>query len=146
MSRSNGMAESNVKDMKKIIRANLSTNGVLDKASALNGLLTFRNTPRSATGKSPAEIIFGQPIRDSLPRSRQHLLPEFRYQAQRSHFEKDERKKLDADKTGPTAEVPLLKPRTPVRIQNPLTKKMDEDRVCCKFWLQPKRVHCQNRS
>jgi hypothetical protein len=92
MSRSNGIAESNVKDMKKIIRANISTNGILDKASALNGLLTFRNTPRSATGKSPAEIIFGQPIHDSLPRSRQHLLPEFRYHAEKTHFENEERK------------------------------------------------------
>jgi hypothetical protein len=53
--------------MKKIIRANVSSAGVLDKSSAIAGLQMFRNTPRSPTDLSPAQIIFGHKIRDSLP-------------------------------------------------------------------------------
>ena len=123
MPRSNGIAEVNVKEMKKLIRANISTNGVLDRASTLNGLLTFRNTPRAGTGKSPAELIFGQPIRDSLPMRRDQLLPMHRYHTEARLFEHEERKKPDADRYGPTAELPLLKPHTPVRIQDPITKR-----------------------
>ena len=75
MPRSNGVAESGVKEMKKLIRANLSSSGILNKASAISGIQMFRNTPRTTTGESPAQLIFGRDIRDSLPCNRQHLLP-----------------------------------------------------------------------
>jgi hypothetical protein len=42
---SNGIAESGIKEMKKLIRADLSTNDVLNMPSAIAGLQMFRNTP-----------------------------------------------------------------------------------------------------
>ena len=125
MPRSNGVAEAAVKQMKKIIRANISSNGVLDRASALAGLQLFRNTPRSPNGESPAVMIFGHPIRDSIPMPRDALLPIYRYQAESKWFDHNQKSLPDKDRYGPNRELPLLKPGTPVRIQDPTTKKWD---------------------
>ena len=120
MPRSNGVAEAAVKEMKKLIRANLKSSGTIDTQSTLAGLIMFRNTPRSPTNKSPAELLFGRQIRDSLPCPRDNLLPQYRYYSE---------EKLDRHETnkqaGPTKELPLLSPKTLVRIQNPQTKKWD---------------------
>ena len=126
MPRSNGVAESCVKEMKKIIRANVSSNGGLNRASAIAGLQMFRNTPRSGTGCSPAFMLFGHDIRDSLPCRREHLLPVFRFKAEERLFAHEERQKPDALRYGPNRELPLLAPRTPVRIMDPITKKWDK--------------------
>ena len=67
MPRSNGHAEAAVKQMKKLIQANLGPNGILNRSSAMAGLQVFRNTPREPTGLSPAVMIFGHSIRDSVP-------------------------------------------------------------------------------
>ena len=125
MPRSNGIAESGVKEMKKLIRGHLSSNGVLNRASLLSGLQMFRNTPRSGTGESPAMLLFGHAVRDSLPSRREHLLPPLRFQAEKRIFDHEESLKPDAIRYGPTRELPLLAPSTPVRIQNPLSKKWD---------------------
>ncbi len=66
----NGVAESAVKEMKKIIRAVFNNRTrTLDKS----GLTDFRNTPRSPTDLLPAQLVFGRHLRDSLPFSRQIL-------------------------------------------------------------------------
>ena len=107
MPRSNGVAEAAVKEMKKLIRANLKSSGTIDTQSTLAGLIMFRNTPRSPTNKSPAELLFGRQIRDSLPCPRDNLLPQYRYYSE---------EKLDRHETnkqaGPTKELPLLSPKT----------------------------------
>jgi hypothetical protein len=56
---SNGINEECVKEMKKIIRANISSAGILDKSSVMAGLQVFRNMPRSPTYLSPAQIFGG---------------------------------------------------------------------------------------
>jgi transposase InsO family protein len=58
---SNGLAESAVKSMKKLVIWTVP-NGDLDNEVFLQALVEWRNTPRHH-GASPAEIVFGQPIR-----------------------------------------------------------------------------------
>lgn len=66
---SNGHAEAAVKTMKKLI-ATTTVNGDLDDENFQRGLLEYRNTPR-AGGLSPAQILFGHPLRSAVPAHRQ---------------------------------------------------------------------------
>ena len=60
---SNGLAESAVKTVKALL---LKHDAKLDSEEFLLGLLELRNTPRPH-GLSPSEIVFGQPMRSTLP-------------------------------------------------------------------------------
>jgi hypothetical protein len=62
---SNGLAEAAVKSMKALVAAS-TTNGDISCESFLQGLLELRNTPR-ANGLSPAEMVFGAPLRACVP-------------------------------------------------------------------------------
>ena len=63
---SNGRAEVAVKAAKRLLRSNVGPNGSLDNDKLLRALLQSRNTPDPDCNLSPAQIIFGRPIRDSL--------------------------------------------------------------------------------
>ena len=63
---SNGLAESAVHAMKRLVEKT-TNRGDLDDED--RGLLEFRNTPR-AGGLSPAQILFGHPIRSIIPTHR----------------------------------------------------------------------------
>jgi hypothetical protein len=130
MPRSNGVAEAAVKEMKKLIRANLTTSANIDTQSLLAGLIMFRNTPRNPTNKSPAELLFGRQIRDSLPCPRDMLLPQYRYHSEERLYNHE-----IARQKGPSRELPLLNPRASVRIQNPITKKWDNTGEVLDFGL-----------
>ena len=65
--RSNGRAECAVKSMKRLLESNVSLNGDIDNESFTAAILQFRNTRDPSSGTSPAEVIFGHPIRDTLP-------------------------------------------------------------------------------
>ena len=85
---SNGVAEETVKEMKKIIRATFDhKTGRLDLPSANAGLLLFRNTPRAPFNLSPAELLFGQRLRDNLPMSRDSFKPDARFQVEKRRQE-----------------------------------------------------------
>ena len=58
---SNGHAESAVKSVKSLIEKT-TRNGDLDVDDFRRGLLELRNTPREH-GKSPAELLFGRPLK-----------------------------------------------------------------------------------
>ncbi len=60
---SNGLAESAVKALKNLL---IKTGARFESDAFDEGLLELRNTPREA-GKSPAEIVFGHPLRSRLP-------------------------------------------------------------------------------
>ena len=122
MSRSNGIAEECVKEMKKIVRANVSGSGISDRSSTLSGLQMFRNTPRSPTGLSPVQILFGHEIRDSLPVHREQLVPQQRYEVEARLREVRQRRET-AKNAEPTRELPLLHPGQVVRIQDPVKKR-----------------------
>ena len=64
---SNGRAELAVKSTKRLLMANLGPNGSLDTEKMLRALLIQRNTPDSGCQLLPAQILFGRPIRDTLP-------------------------------------------------------------------------------
>ena len=82
---SNGRAEVAVKAAKRLLRANTGSNGTLDNDNFLKAILQLRNTPDPDCNLSPAQIIFGRPIRDSLAfinrlekYSNQHVRPIWR--------------------------------------------------------------------
>ena len=63
---SNGRAEVAVKAAKRLLCSNVSASGVLDNDKLLRALLQLRNTPDPDCNLSPAQIIFGRPIRDAF--------------------------------------------------------------------------------
>ncbi|XP_043223095.1 uncharacterized protein K02A2.6-like [Amphibalanus amphitrite] len=73
--RSNGHAEATVKTVKKIVVA-ASASGRLDDDLLDRGLLELRNTPR-ADGRSPAQILFGHPLRSGVPTHHRAFAPEW---------------------------------------------------------------------
>ena len=60
---SNGHAEAAVKAMKQLV---LKTGGNINSEQFRIAMLEWRNTP-NATGKSPAQLMFGRPLRTQLP-------------------------------------------------------------------------------
>jgi hypothetical protein len=63
---SNGRAEVAVKSAKRLLRSNVGPTGTLDNDKLLRALLQLRNTPDPDCNVSPAQIIFGRPIRDAF--------------------------------------------------------------------------------
>jgi hypothetical protein len=120
---SNGIAEGAVKEMKKIIRGTfVHSSGKLDKSSAAAGVLLFRNTPRTPTDLSPAQLLFGRSMRDNLPMSRQNLKPHLWYEAAKRRQEALRTR----DGTCKGRSLPMLQPGARVFIQNPQTKRWDQ--------------------
>lgn len=71
--RSNGLAESAVKSVKKLLRRCWDNGrGRLNEKEWTRGLIQQRNTP-GVSGKSPAEIVYGRPMRDDLPTHPSHF-------------------------------------------------------------------------
>ena len=64
---SNGRAEVAVKSSKRLLEDNITTNGSLDTDEMVRALLQQRNTPDRDCSLSPAEILFGRGLRDTLP-------------------------------------------------------------------------------
>ena len=64
---SNCRAEIAVKTVKRLLMDNTGPSGTLDTDSFQRAMLQYRNTPDKETGISPAQCIFGRPIRDFIP-------------------------------------------------------------------------------
>ena len=64
---SNCRAEIGVKSVKRIITDNTTPNGSLDTDSLQRAVLQYRNTPDPNTRLSPAQCVFGRPIKDFIP-------------------------------------------------------------------------------
>ena len=70
---SNGRAELAVKSMKRALTGNINpVSGKLNTDAAARAIMTYRNTPNE-TGMSPAQILFGRPLRDHLPQKNRTL-------------------------------------------------------------------------
>ena len=63
---SNGRAEVAVKTAKRLLVSNTGPTGGLDHDRFLRAMLQLRNTPDPDCNLSPAQIIFGRPLRDSF--------------------------------------------------------------------------------
>jgi hypothetical protein len=67
LSRSNGRAEAAVKALKKMVLGTLGPGQTVPKRDdLLEGLAILRNTPKEG-GRSPAEMLYGKAMRDTLP-------------------------------------------------------------------------------
>jgi len=64
---SNGRAELAVKATKRLLEDNVGPNGELNTDRVVCALLQHRNTPDRDCSLSPAEILFGRPLRDGMP-------------------------------------------------------------------------------
>ena len=62
---SNGRAEVAVKSAKRLLMSNTSPTGSLDHDRFLRAMLQLRNTPDQDCNISPAQIVFGRPLRDT---------------------------------------------------------------------------------
>lgn len=63
---SNGRAEVAVKTAKRLLIDNIGSSGSLDTDRFLRAILQLRNTPDPDCHVSPAEIVFGRPLRDAF--------------------------------------------------------------------------------
>ena len=64
---SNGRAELAVKRTKRLLHGNVGSFGSLYTDNLVRTLLQLRNTPDRDCKLSPAEILFGHPLNDTLP-------------------------------------------------------------------------------
>ena len=77
---SNGHAEAAVKAMKTMIKK-YSEGGKFDDLGFQEAVLEWRNTPHKRDGRSPAQMIFGRPMRTRLPSHSFAFKPEFQESA-----------------------------------------------------------------
>ena len=61
-----GRAEVAVKKAKRMLMDNVGPTGSLDNDGLLHAILQARNTPEPDCNKSPAQVIFGRPMRDAF--------------------------------------------------------------------------------
>ena len=78
--RSNKRAEVGVKSAKRLIQDNLSPNGDLNNDKFARSLLIHRNTPDPSTNLSPAQLVFGRPLKDHIPAPLGHFTPRKEWQ------------------------------------------------------------------
>ncbi|ODN00004.1 Transposon Tf2-6 polyprotein [Orchesella cincta] len=118
----NGLAESGVKAASHLI-AKTSPNGDLTTDAFQLGLMELRNTPR-ADGRSPAELVFGFPIRTKLPLHRAQFAKEWRKQMAEADTRASRLKEKALSHYNTTARpLPHLKRGEIVRVQDPVTKE-----------------------
>ena len=121
---SNGRAEAAVKAMKGLI-LKAAPSGQLDDEAFQHGLLEWRNTPGS-DGRSPAQLVFGRPMRTLVPAHRSAFAAEW----QESMEECDrkvalERESVRARYDSHARPLPQLDIGADVSIQHPATKEWD---------------------
>ena len=114
---SNGLAESAVKLVKNLLKKCEGFNNAFQE-----GMLELRNTPREG-GKSPAELLMGQPLRSRVPAhwsafSKQNLKALDAYDEHRAK----QLEKTTARYNASASDLPTLSVGTFVRIQDPATK------------------------
>ena len=123
---SNGRAEAAVKIAKKLIRRCWDPQkGTLDADLWAQGILQHRNTP-GPDGRSPAEILYGHPVRDLLPAHRRNFSAEWQVAADRADVSAAARQEqIEERYNSRAADLPELQVGTPVAVQNQDTKRWD---------------------
>ena len=120
--RSNGLAESAVKAIKTLILKTTS-NGDLDVDAFQRALLEWRNTPRTSSGTSPAQALFGRPLSSFVFAHRSSFAPEWQTkscEADSLSAEYAAKVKLHYDKSA--RPLPPLSLGTHIDLQDPRSK------------------------
>ena len=120
----NGDAESAVKSMKNLV-IKCTEDGNIDSEEFLVALLEWRNTP-GQTGYSPAQILFGSPMRTLIP-AHHRIFDKKWHDIASEHdsniAERRRKDKIQFDKH--SKDLPELNIGDEVRIQDAITKKWD---------------------
>jgi hypothetical protein len=122
---SNGLAEAAVKSVKHLLE---KCEGKMSEVF-YEGLLELRNTPRVG-GKSPAEIVFGQPMRSRVPAhwrsfSKEWLVPMEEHDERMARASAKAAERYDAS----SKTLPPLQIGDHVRIQNMVSRRWDRTGV-----------------
>ena len=123
--RANGHAEAAVKVVKKLIMTT-TKNGRLDEDEFASGLLELRNTPR-ADGRSPAQVLFGHPLRSSIPAHHRSFAAEWQQAAEECDARAEHLRTKEKEHHDATARpLPGLNIGTYVNVQDHVTKRWDK--------------------
>ena len=121
---SNGRAESGVKAAKKLLRKCWDVRRErLDDDAWTSGILQHWNTPGSH-GASPAQIVYGRPIRDTLPTHPaiyENLPPPADFEDRR----RDQRQITERRYNSRARDLPEFPVGTHVRVQDPRTHRWE---------------------
>ena len=120
---SNGMAESTIKSMKKLVKAAWRSKS-MDQDAQSRSLLQYRNTSCRRDGRSPAQKLYGHPVQDSLPAHRRSFAPEWQHPINTEHTN-DVFQKAESFYNQHAHPLPDLAPGAHVAVQNPVSKAWD---------------------
>ena len=123
---SNGHAESAVKAVKHLIMK-VSSNGDIRNCDAFDrGLLEMRNTPRP-DGRSPAQILYGKPLRSCVPAHTKSFAIEWQKATVDCEHRVAKKFKTAVEQYNKHAKpLPPIHLGTLVRIQDPVSKRWDK--------------------
>ena len=119
--KSNLRSETAVKSAKRIVMDNSKLDGSPDMDKIARAVMQHRNTPDSEYGISPAQLVFGRPIRDFLPVKPGDFSPREVWIDNREKRELAMRKRVMRGQekwTEHTRDLPALSPGSRVLIQN----------------------------
>ena len=119
---SNGHAKAAVKAMKHLV-SKTAYEGSIDNDDFYRGLLEIRNTPRVG-GRSPAQVVFGHPIRSCVPAHHSTFAAEWQKRAEECDSEAAESLRRAQQYYNVSAHVLVpLKVGAHVRMQDPISKR-----------------------
>ena len=137
---SNGHAEAAVKAMKNLVKK-CTHNGHLNADEFNEALLEWRNTPRSKDGRSPAQVLFGKPMRTRLPIHYNAFSSEHQVSALQCDLKATELLHDQEERYNESArDLPELPVGTPVRVQSQHGRK-EWDRIGQVVAVHPNRKY-----
>ncbi|XP_064096544.1 uncharacterized protein K02A2.6-like [Macrobrachium nipponense] len=111
--KANGHAEASVKIIKKLIMTT-AKNGNLDTDEFARGMLELRNTPR-ADGRSPAQVLFGYPLRSCFPTHRRSFAKDWQKKAEecvvKAEYLRSQAKQRYNSTRRPLSHLKMIKPQ-----------------------------------
>ena len=147
---SNGRAEVAVKTAKRILTGNTGPRGSLNTDAVSKALMQYRNTPIKGTDTSPAQLLLGRSIRDSVPQPPSAYKVSTKWQQMLRQREKSMLRSIDSShqETLHRRTLDVLPIGTEVLIQNRDSKLWDRSGMvieACPFRQYKVKVHGSGR-